>query len=403
MIPFGGATSVVRGVEPDVGDGYAGTLSLDVTGLDRVLEIDRSSRAVRLQAGIWVPALEAELKPRGLTLRHFSQSFELAIVCGMIATPAGGHFATLYTHIDDFVEDVRMLTPVGIMESRRLRGSGAGPSPDRMMIGSEGALGIITEAWLRLQDRPRKRAGASVLFADFFKPAEAVRVIAQARLYPGNLRLLDAGEAAANSFGDGEGSVLVLAFESADHELDAWINRALEVCRDFGGCAESDAQWRNSGHRAGAAGPWRDAYVSAAIIADTFDTAITWERFPSFYDAIKTASLKVIEEVTGRPGRVTCRFTHVYPDGLAPCSLFQALGRHGALAEHWLAIKGAACDAIEQQGGIVTHHHAVGRDHMPWYEKQMPDSFGAALAGAKSRLDPAGLLNPGVLLPAGNA
>ena len=409
VIPFGGATSVVRGIEPDVGGGYAGTLSLDLTGLDAVLEIDRTSRAARLQAGIRVPALEAKLKPHGLTLRHFPQSFELATLGGMIATRSGGHFATLYTHIDDFVESLRTLTPAGPMESRRLPGSGAGPSPDRMMIGSEGALGVITEAWMRLQDRPSFRAGTAVLFADPVKAVEAVRRISQAGLYPANVRWLDAGEAAANGFGDGAHSVVVLAFESADHPVEAWMERATEICRDFGGTPEADAGDLARGHRAGAAGAWREAfirmvyrrevYVSAAIIADTFETATTWDRFPEFYQNIKAASLKAIEQVTGCPGRVTCRFTHVYPDGPAPYFSFQGLGRHGALAEQWLAIKGAACDAIEANGGTVTHHHAVGRDHMPWYEQQIPDTYGAALAGAKARLDPAGILNPGVLLP----
>ena len=222
VIPFGGGSSVVGGVEPAVGDGFAGTISLDLKGLDRVLEVDRTSRAARIQGGILGPALEAALKPHDLTLRHFPQSFECSTLGGWIATRSGGHFATLYTHIDDFVESLRVVTPAGIMESRRLPGSGAGPSPDRLMIGSEGALGVITEAWMRLQDRPTFRAGAAVAFDDFLAGAHAVRAVGQAGLFPSNLRLVDAAECAANGVNDGSFALLVLAFELADHPVDAW-------------------------------------------------------------------------------------------------------------------------------------------------------------------------------------
>ena len=166
-IPFGGGSSVVGGVEAAVGDAYRGAVSLDMTRMDRVLEIDERSRAARIQAGVYGPALEDQLRPHGLTLRHFPQSFEFSTLGGWLATRSGGHFATRYTHIDDFTESLRVVTPDGVLESRRLPGSGAGPSPDRLFLGSEGTLGVITEAWMRLQDRPTFRAGASVWFASF--------------------------------------------------------------------------------------------------------------------------------------------------------------------------------------------------------------------------------------------
>ncbi len=413
VIPWGGGTSVVRGLEPDVGGAFSGTLCLDLTKLDKVLEIDKTSRAVRVQAGIRAPAMEAELKPHGLTLRQFPQSYEMVSIGGMIATRSGGHFATLYTHIDDFVESLRTVTPVGTMESRRLPGSGAGPSPDRMMIGSEGSLGIITEAWLRLQDRPTYRAGTAVLFDDFAKAVEAVRIICQASLYPANVRLLDPAEAMNNGFGDGKQTVVVLAFENADHPVDAWMNRALEIAQDLGGSWDDGAVKSSEGHRDGAAGAWRNAFIrmphfktmtmGMGIVGDTFETSITWERFPAFYENMKAAAHAAIEEATGRPGTVSCRFTHCYPDGPAPYFTFQARGRHGALAEQWRHIKSKSLDAVIEHGGTVTHHHAVGREHMPWYNRQMPETFMAALAGAKDRVDPTGILNPGVLLPAKGA
>src|SRR5690349_14108574 len=191
VIPYGGGSSVGGGVEPPTGGNWAGTVSLDLSRLERVLGIARTSRAARIQAGVLGPALEEQLRPHGLTLRHFPQSFEFSSLGGWIATRSGGHYATLYTHIDDFVEALRVITPAGVVESRRLPGSGAGPSPDRLFIGSEGILGVIVEAWMRLQDRPTFRASASITFDDFAAGADAARAIAQAGLYPANCRLLD--------------------------------------------------------------------------------------------------------------------------------------------------------------------------------------------------------------------
>lgn len=408
VIPFGGGSSVVGGVEPAIGDRYRGAISLDLARLDNVLEIDHTSRAACIQAGIYGPALEAALKPEGLTLRHFPQSFEFSTLGGWIATRSGGHFATLYTHIDDFVENLRVVTPNGIVETRRLPGSGAGPSPDRLFIGSEGALGIITEAWMRLQHRPKHRASLVVAFDDFYRAAEAVRAISQAGLFPSNIRLLDPMEAFLNGASDGSHAVVVLAFESADHPVDAWLDRGLEICADFDGVFEREAAGAEGAQRAGVAGTWREAFirmpyfrevlVPAGVINVTFETSITWDRFRDFHDRCKRATEDAIQRVTGRPGVVTCRFTHVYPDGPAPYFTWHAVGEHGKLAAQWKEIKTAASDAVIDAGGTITHHHAVGRDHMPWYLKQRPKLFGETLAAAKASLDPAGVLNPGVLV-----
>src|SRR5207245_2740796 len=223
---------------------------------------------------------------------------------GWIATRSGGHYATLYTHIDEFVESLRVLTPTGTIETRRLPGSGAGPSPDRLFIGSEGILGVIVEAWMRLQDRPTFRASAAVTFADFAGGAAAARAIAQAGLYPANCRLLDPAEAATAGPGDGTAAVPPGALESAEPALDARMERALAL----------------------------------------------------------------------------------------------AAARRGAELEQWMEIKRAASEASLTLGGTITHHHAVGRDHRPWYDRERPAGFAAALGAAKAALDPRGILNPGVLI-----
>lgn len=410
VIPFGGGSSVVGGVETDVGDAYRGVISLDLTRLDRLLEIDRTSRAARFQAGIYGPALEDTLRPHGLTLRHFPQSFEFSTLGGWIATRAGGHFATRYTHIDDFVESLRIVTPKGVVDTRRLPGSGAGPSPDRMFIGSEGAFGVITEAWMRLQVRPVFRAGASAWFSDFLAGAAAVRALAQSGLEPANCRLLDPAEAAQSAGGSGEESLLVLAFESADHPLDAWLARALELCRDAGARVPEDSVRcgeRGDSGRGGAAGAWRNSFISApysrdalialSVLSDTFETAITWDRFESFHRAVSAEVNAAIVRVCGQ-GTLSCRFTHVYPDGPAPYYTIMAPASRGRELEQWAEIKRAAADAVIQHGGTITHHHAVGRDHRPWYDRQRPAVFAGALRAAKAEFDPSGILNPGVLI-----
>jgi len=416
VIPYGGGSSVVGGVEAaegDVGDAYAGSVTLDLTRLDKVLEIDESSRAARIQAGVMGPALEDQLRPHGLTLRHFPQSFEFSTLGGWIATRSGGHYATLYTHIDDFVESLRVVTPTGTMESRRLPGSGAGISPDRLFIGSEGSLGIITEAWMRLQDRPTFRASTAVRFPGedgFLRGVRASRALSQSGLAPANCRLLDAAEAASSGAGNGEDAILVLGFESADHPLDAWMERALECCRDAGGEVAEDAGRTRTDAKAsreGAAGAWRNAFLGApylrdvlvrmSVISETFETAITWDRFEEFYTGVMAATRDAVKRECGT-GWVTCRFTHVYPDGPAPYFSVMAKGRRGSELEQWAAIKSAASEALLQLGGSITHHHAVGRDHRPWYDRQRPELFARALGAAKRELDPGGIMNPGVLL-----
>ncbi len=411
-IPYGGGSSVVGGVECDLDDDYGGAVSIDLRALDQVLEVDATSRAARIQAGVFGPALENQLRPHGFTLRHFPQSFEFSTLGGWLATRSGGHYATLHTHIDDFVESIRAVTPRGIWESRRLPGSGAGPSPDRMLLGSEGTLGVITEAWMRLQDRPVHRASATARFSTFTGGVDAARAIAQSGLYPANCRLLDPLEAQITGTDDRGDTLLLLAFESADHPLDAWIGRAVECALDYGARIDDDAivirSSSEEGARDGAAGSWRNAFVRApytrdaivalGMVSETFETACTWDRFETLYETVTAAVLDTAEAAGAWPAVMTCRFTHVYPDGPAPYFTVLALGQEGVQLAQWEAIKAAACDAIIRSGGTITHHHAVGRDHRRAYDRQRPEPFAVALQAAKRAIDPSGILNPGVLI-----
>jgi len=283
---------------------------------------------------------------------------------------------------------------------------------------------VITQAWVRVQPRPSHRDSAGVRFASFQAGAECVRAISQSGLHPSNCRLLDAGEAALTMAGDGSSALLVLGFESADHPVQEAMARALELCAEHGGnvperrgpSGGSPGDGGSGGGGSGGGGSsggdavnsWRDAFLGApyvrdslvamGVLAETFETAITWERFPAFHEAVIAATAAAVREVCGEEGKAFCRFTHVYPDGPAPYFTVLAPARRGEEVEQWAAIKQAASDAILAAGGTITHHHAVGRDHRPWYDRQRPEPFAAALRAAKAAVDPDGLLNPGVLI-----
>jgi alkyldihydroxyacetonephosphate synthase len=426
-IPYGGGTSVVGGVTPEVDRArYDGAVSIDLGALDRVLEVDPVSRAALIQAGATGPELERQLAEHNLTLRHYPQSFEYSTLGGWIATRAAGHFATVLTHIEDLVESARAITPAGAWQSRRLPGSGAGVSPDRMLAGSEGVLGVITQAWMRVRERPTHRASAGVRFARFFDGAECVRSLSQSGLDPANCRLIDAGEARMTMAGDGSAALLVLGFESADHPVDGAMARALEICAEHGGEVAEGQGRAGAGAGAGgggggsggggsggdAVGSWRDAFLGApylrdvfvamGVLSETFETAITWDRFPALHERVTAAVREAIDSLATPAargaGQVSCRFTHVYPDGPAPYFTVMAPARRGEEVEQWAAIKRAASEAVIAQGATITHHHAIGRDHRPWYDRQRPEPFAQALRGARAAVDPCGIMNPGVLI-----
>jgi len=416
VVPYGGGSSVCGGVETDVGDAFAGTVSMDLTRLDRVREIDPVSRAARIQGGALGPVLEEQLRPSGLTLRHYPQSFEHSTLGGWIATRAAGHFATLWTHVDELVESVRVVTPSGILATRRLPGSGAGPSPERLFCGSEGTLGIIVEAWMRLVARPTHRASATVTFSTFAAGLTAVRSIAQSQLHPANARLLDPTEALLAGAGAGDVAVLVVGFESADHAVAGALDRALELAREAGGTAgppkvrgpgdgargdDAEGKWRAAFLR----GPYlRDALVARGVFVETYETATTWDRIDEIGDRVERAARAALGSVGAR-AIVACRVTHAYADGCAPYWTVIAEAPDAVdprervakqVAQHD-AVKAAVTDAILEAGGTSTHHHAVGRDVAPFWAKERDPLFERALRAVKRDLDPAGLLNPGVL------
>lgn len=420
-VPWGGGTSVVGGVTPPPEP----SISLDLEHLDRVLQVDDVSGHAHIEGGAMGPAIEARLAEHGLTFRHFPQSWEFSTLGGWIATRAGGHFATGPTHIDDLVAAIGAETPTGRWASRRLPGSGAGPSPDRWLLGSEGTLGVVTDAWVRVQARPSSRVQATARFASFGAGLDAVRAVARDGLTPANCRLLDPMEAglAGAAPPDGSQTVLVLGFEAAERELTAEADRALELVRDHGGeVVEGPIVRRGeaTGAATGGAGAWREAflrgpYLRDAVarlggIAETFETACPWDRAHELVATLRETAQQAATEVCGA-ALVAVRTTHAYPDGVAPYLTVIAPGpgpadrsgpaRGRAQAAAWDEVKAAVSEVVDAASATITHHHAIGRDHRPWYDRQRPDPFARALRVARSELDPAGILNPGVLTDAG--
>jgi alkyldihydroxyacetonephosphate synthase len=272
---------------------------------------------------------------------------------------------------------------------------------------------VIVDAWVRVRERPAHKLSVGVAFDDFAAAAEAVREISQSGINPSNCRLLDAVESDTTSAGPPGKALLVLGLESAHHPVDEPMSIALDAARAHGG---EPGELRGGGNRDGddAVNVWRNAFLQApylrdsliacGVLSDTFETAITWDRFPDFHAEVMETARRAVAEAAGAPPkghgapRISCRFTHVYPDGPAPYFTVLAPARRGDEVAQWDAIKAAVSDAVIDAGGTITHHHAVGRDHRPWYDRQRPERFAGALRAAKRELDPQGVLNPGVLI-----
>jgi alkyldihydroxyacetonephosphate synthase len=283
-----------------------------------------------------------------------------------------------------------------------------------MVIGSEGILGVVTEAWMRIQKRPTFRSTAGITFDSWAAGCEAVRTIVQAKLWPANLRILDPVEAARAAGLDGTRALVIVSFESSELSQRHNITEAVALARAAGGQTTDDEINVDDGGgtptgRGGAVGAWRDAFIgvqlgvdtSLGLVADTFETAITWDRWPYFDATVRARMTDVLREVLGEHHSLSCRFTHVYPDGPAPYYTWTGVGRPGSEISMWSEIKAASNGVVVDAGGTVTHHHAVGRMHRPdGYDRQRPNLFADSLRAVKRTLDPNGILNPGVLIDA---
>ncbi|MEE1927408.1 FAD-binding oxidoreductase [Streptomyces sp. TRM 70351] len=400
VVPFGGGTSVVGGVEPLRG-GRAAVIALDLRRLDRLLAVDTVSRTATLQAGLRTPEAEELLAAHGFTLGHQPQSYEYATLGGYAATRSAGQSSAGYGRFDAMVLGLRAATPRGTLDLGRAPGSAAGPDLRQLLLGSEGVLGVITEVTVRVRPVPREQRDEAWSFPDFATGTAALRALAQSGARPTLVRLSDEAETFVSAALSGAratgGCLAVVAHEGEPEHVAAVRALSAAALRAAGGTelgAEPVAQWRHSRY----AGPYlRDALLDAGVLAETLETAATWSALPALRTAV-TDALTGALSTGGNPPVVTCHVSHVYPEGASLYFTVAAAGGDDPRGR-WAAAKRAASDAIAACGATITHHHAVGADHAPWMAAEVGELGLEVLRAVKGVLDPAGVLNPGKLVP----
>jgi alkyldihydroxyacetonephosphate synthase len=415
VVPFGGGTSVVGGVEPYRGE-LAAAISLDLRRLRGVLAVDPVSLTATLEAGLSGPAAEAGLARSGLTLGHFPQSFEYSTVGGWVATRSAGQASTGYGRIDELVEGLGCVAPAGEVRARALPASAAGPSVRELLVGSEGVLGVICDVTLRVRPVPETRRYEGWSFHSFEEGVEAFRVMEQAGGSPDLARLSDEeetrlalmlasgdraqrlGRAYLRLRGHEDGCLAIVGFEGDEDGVARRRLRTAALLRAGGGLylgQRPGFAWLRSRYEA----PYvRDELLAHGVLAETLETAAPWSGLGHIHREVGDALRGALAE-RGTPPIVTCHVSHLYRSGASLYFTFLARQEDGAELDQWRAAKRAASEAIVAGGGTITHHHAVGRDHAPWMRAELGDLGVALLRAAKERVDPAGIMNPGKLLP----
>jgi alkyldihydroxyacetonephosphate synthase len=414
VVPFGGGTSVVGGVEPLRGD-HERLISLDLAAL-RGVEVDRRSLTATLGAGLRGPEAEAALAMQGLTLGHFPQSFEYATIGGFAATRSAGQASSGYGRFDDLVSSVRLLAPAGDLRTLETPHTAAGPALRELIVGSEGTLGVIPDVTVRARPLPVVRRYEGWMAESFEAGAEIVQALAQGPGLPTIIRVSDEEETesslalsgprglAGKLFGGylgvrkRRGGCLVIAGYEGEEELVA-RQRALAVrALRAGGAAYLGQTAGNSWEHGRYQGPYlRDTLMAMGGMVETLETSHTWSRLGELKAAVGTAIRDALQ-AQGTPGLVWCHLSHAYADGASLYFTFISRRRGGAELEQWRQVKQAACEAIVACGATITHHHAVGRDHAPYMEAEVGRTGLAVLQAVKEQLDPAGIMNPGKLL-----
>ncbi|WP_433470079.1 FAD-binding oxidoreductase [Spirillospora sp. CA-128828] len=401
VVPFGGGTSVVGGLAPRAVDKF---IALDLRRMDRLVELDEVSRTAVLQPGLRAPAAEALLNERGFTLGHFPQSYEWATIGGFAAARSSGQASAGYGRFDDMVAGLTAATPEGTLDLGRAPKSAAGPDLRQLVLGSEGAFGVITSVRVRIHPVPEAREYEGWRFASFDRGAAALRRLAQDGPLPAVLRLSDEAETmvgladpAAIGTPRGAGCLAVLGFEGTPARVAARRAEAADVLRDAGGeplGAGPGEKWEHGRFHA----PYlRDALLDVGAFVETLETAGFWSDVPALYEAVRNALIGTLAGA-GTPPLVMCHISHVYEAGAS--LYFTVVSAQGEdPAGHWDRAKRAASDAIAGAGGTISHHHGVGTDHRDWYAREIGPLGAAVIRAVKDRLDPAGILNPGVLVP----
>lgn len=404
VVPFGGGTSVVGGLDP-VRTGFDAVVSLDLRRFDALHWLDEVSGEAELGAGVTGPDAERLLGARGFSLGHFPQSFRFASIGGFAATRSSGQDSAGYGRFNDMVRGMRVITPVGAIDVGRAPASAAGPDLRELFAGSEGVFGVITRVRVRVHPVPESVRYEAWSFPDFATGADALRAVIQTGTGPTVLRLSDETETGVNLATTGAigeqsitgGCLAITVFEGTAAHAESRHAETRAVLAAHGGVslgAEPAKSWEHGRFDA----PYlRDSLLSAGALCETLETATTWSNIPALKAAV-TAALTEGLNASGTAGLVMCHISHVYPTG-ASLYFTVVAGQRGDAAQQWRAVKAAASDAIVAAGGTITHHHAVGADHRPWMSAEIGDLGVAVLRAVKQTLDPTGILNPGKLIP----
>ncbi len=402
VVPFGGGTSVVGGLHPDA-EAFAGWVALDLRRMDGLLAVDEASRIAVLQPGLRGPQAEALLSARGFTIGHFPQSYEYATLGGFAAARSSGQASAGYGRFDDLVLGLRLATPTGTLALGRAPRSAAGPDLRQLVLGSEGALGVITELTVAVRPAPEERSYHGWRMRSFDHGADLLRRLAQDGPMPTVARLSDEAETALNLARPGElgqgsgprGCLAILGYEGTPAEVTRRREQAEGILLAAG--AQPDPAAGETWARDRFQGPYlRDALLDAGALVETLETATFWSSLPGLYAGVSEALRESLSE-QGTPPMVLCHISHVYPAGASLYFTVGCAAMPDAILQ-WRTAKAAASEAILAAGGSISHHHGVGRDHLPWYRREIGELGLAALRAVKAELDPAGVLNPGALI-----
>ena len=404
VVPFGGGTSVVGGVDPIRG-GFTAVVSLDLRRLDALHAIDEISGEAELGAGLTGPLAEEALAAHGFSIGHFPQSFEYATIGGFAATRSSGQDSAGYGRFDDMVRGVRAITPAGVLDLGRAPASAAGPDLRQLLIGSEGVFGVITRVRLRVHPVPETTVYEAWSFPDFATGAAALRAVTQTGTGPTVIRLSDEAETGVNlatteSIGEQTmtgGCLAITAFEGTAAHTASRHAETQAVLEANGGTSLGDGPARAWEHGRFGAPYLRDSLLSAGALCETLETATNWSNLGALKTAVTDALTTALTE-SGTPALVLCHISHVYPTG-ASLYFTVVAGQRGNPIEQWRKAKVAASDAMVRGGGTITHHHAVGADHRPWMRDEIGDLGVEVLRAVKAVVDPTGILNPGKLIP----
>jgi alkyldihydroxyacetonephosphate synthase len=414
VVPYGGGTSVVGGVAPLRGS-HERLVSLDLACL-RSVEVDRRSLTARLGAGLRGPEAEAALNAEGVVLGHFPQSFEYATIGGFAATRSAGQASSGYGRFDSLVSSVRLIAPAGDLRTLETPHTAAGPALREVVVGSEGAFGVIPDVTVRVRPLPGVRRYEAWIAESFEAGAEIVRALAQGPGLPDVIRVSDEEETevslalsgprglAGTLFGGylglrrrRGGCLVVVGFEGDEESVAR--RRALTVrALRRGGAAYlgqgAGRSWEHGRYQ----GPYlRDTLMGMGAMVETLETSHTWSRLHELHSAV-AAAIRGALAAQGTPGLAFCHLSHAYADGASLYFTFISRSRRGEEIEQWGAVKRAASEAIVATGGTITHHHAVGRDHVPYMQAEIGETGLDVLRSIKHQLDPTEIMNPGKLI-----